>query len=88
MIMDTILLLASMLEDQCGHMTPLLESGMSVRYKIEPSLCYVESHCRPDLLVVDPLSGNNIKLEISLAHSWALDVASKATKEDGEACIK
>ena len=61
---------------------------LHLRHEIEPTLCYVESDYRSRLLATDPLSGNNIELDVSLAHPWALDVVSKAAKEEGAAGLK
>ena len=54
-------------------------------HKKESKHCYSESDDRPDIYVVDPETANDIELDLSMAHPWALDVVNKATVENGAA---
>ena len=42
----------------------------------------------PDIYVVDPNSGKEVELDISLAHPWALDALPKVALEDGTAATR
>ena len=40
---------------------------------------------RPDITMFDPNTGQNLDLDVSLAHPWSQDIIRRASKENGHA---
>ena len=61
---------------------------LHIVHKKEPKHRYLESEDRPDIVAVDPETGGDKELDVSMAHPWALDVVSNAAAVDGAAAYR
>ena len=60
-------------------------SQLNLLHKLEPQYRYVNSDKRSDIFILDPNSGADIELDVSLAHPWCLDSVKAASREEGVA---
>ena len=51
----------------------------------EPRHQYTNTEDRPDISVFDSETGQNLDLDVSLAHPWSQDIVRKASQIDGYA---
>ena len=62
-------------------------SHLHIVHKKEPKHHHSDSDDRSDIFAVDLETSNDIELDVSMAHPWALDVVNKAAVEDGAAAL-
>ena len=46
---------------------------------------YINTEDRPDITMFDPNTGQNLDLDVSLAHPWSQDIIKRASRENGHA---
>ncbi|XP_062516545.1 uncharacterized protein LOC134191918 [Corticium candelabrum] len=49
---------------------------------------YCDCEDRPDIAIMDPVTGTDVELDVSLAHPWCADILSRAAREDGAAAVR
>ena len=60
-------------------------SDLHLPHQTEPRHQYINAEDRPDIAMFDPNTGQNLDLDVSLAHPWSQDIIRKASKENGHA---
>ena len=63
-------------------------SHLHVNHKKEPRERYCDSEDRPDISIIDPETGCDMELDVSLSHPWCVDILPKAAREDGAAAAR
>ena len=58
------------------------------REEEEPRERYCDSEDRPDISIIDPETGCDMELDVSLSHPWCVDILPKAAREDGAAAAR
>ena len=51
----------------------------------EPRHQYINTEGRPVITMCNPNTGQNLDLDVSLAHPWSQDIIRRASKENGHA---
>ena len=63
-------------------------SHLHVNHKKEPRERYCDSEDRPDISIIDPETGCDMELDVSLSHPWCVDILPNAAREDGAAAAR
>ena len=65
-------------------------SQLHVNHKKETRERYCDCEDRPDIAIMDPVTGTDVELDVSLAHPWCADILSRAarSREDGAAAVR
>ena len=56
-------------------------SDLHLPHQTEPRHQYIHTEDRPDITMFDPNSGQNLDIDVSLAHAWSQDIIRRASKE-------
>ena len=62
-------------------------SDVHLPHQTEPRHQYINTEHRPDITMFDPNTGQNLDLDVSLAHPWSQDIIRRASKENGHAAM-
>ena len=60
-------------------------SDLHLPHQTEPRHKYINTEDRPDITMFDPNTGQNLDIDVSLAHPWSQDIIRRASKESGHA---
>ena len=60
-------------------------SDLHLPHQTEPRHQYINTEDRPHITMFDPNTGQNLDLDVSLAHPWSQDIIRRASKENGHA---
>ena len=60
-------------------------SDVHIPHQKEPRHQYTNSDNRPDITLFDSETGQNLDVDVSLAHPWSQDILKRARREDGYA---
>ena len=64
-------------------------SDLHIPHEKEPRNLYVNTEDRPDITFFDAESGQNLDVDISLAHPWSQGILKRSSREDGfAACTR
>ena len=58
-------------------------SDLHISHEKEPRNLYVNTEDRPDITFFDAESGQNLDVDISLAHPWSQGILKRSIREDG-----
>ena len=58
-------------------------SDLHIPHEKEPRNLYTNSEDRPDVIFFDSETGQNLDMDVSLAHPWSQDTLKRASREDG-----
>ena len=58
-------------------------SDLHIPHEKEPRNLYTNSEDRPDIIFFDSETGQNLDVDVSLAHPWSQDTLKRASREDG-----
>ena len=58
-------------------------SDLHIPHEKEPRNLYLDTEDRPDITFFDAESGQNLDVDISLAHPWSQGILKRSSKEDG-----
>ena len=62
-------------------------SDLHFRHQAEPRHQYISTEDRPDITMFDPNTGQNLDLDVSLAHRWSQDIIRRTSKKNGHAAL-
>ena len=60
-------------------------SDLPLPHQTEPRHQYINTEDRSDITMFDPNTGQNLDLDVFLAHLWSQDIIRRASKENGHA---
>ena len=62
-------------------------SDLHLPHQTEPRHKYINTEARLGVTMFDPNTGQNLDIDVSLAHPWSQDIIRRASKETGHAAV-